>query len=320
MSDGGEQKSLGPVVVVTGPTASGKSSIAIELALRFGGEIVNADSMQVYRFMDIGTAKPSLEERASVPHYLFDMTTPDVEYDAGRYVLEARSVAADIHSRGKVVFLTGGSGLYIRAFLEGLAEVGGANPELRLRLEREHAQAVGEGDPTRLYRRLQAADPETAEGIHSNDLRRQIRALEIIEQFGVSASQLRSQHGFGDCPYEALHLVLDPGVEVLCARIDRRCHDMIEAGLLREVRQLRRRGYGAELRPMKAIGYRHINPVVDGSDTLANAVVAMQQDTRRFAKRQRTWLRKVTDAVWLDPTDSQAVEAAVTSFLRERER
>ena len=319
MSNCSEQKSQPPVVVVTGPTASGKSSIAIELALRFGGEIVNADSMQVYRFMDIGTAKPSLEDRARVPHHLFDVATPDVEYNAGRYVREARAVAENIHRRDNVVFLTGGTGLYIRAFLEGLAEVGGADPEIRARLEREHAQAVGEGDPTRLYRRLQAADPETAEGIHSNDLRRQIRALEIIAQSGAYVSQLRSQHAFGDRPYAALHLVLDAGVEVSGDRIDQRCHDMIEAGLLREVRHLRRRGYGAELRPMKAIGYRHINPVVDGSDTLANAVVAMQQDTRRFAKRQRTWLRKVRDAVWMDPADLDAIATAVERFLHHGE-
>jgi tRNA dimethylallyltransferase len=317
MTRSGGAKPQGPVVVVTGPTASGKSRLAIELALRFGGEVVNADSMQVYRFMDIGTAKPSLEERGRVAHHLFDVVAPDVEYNAGRYAREARAAAEDIHRRGKVVFLTGGTGLYIRAFLEGLAEVGGADPQFRSRLDREHARAVEEGDPTRLYRRLQASDAEAADRIHPNDLRRQIRALEIIEHFGVRVSELQSEHGFGDQPYAALHLAFDPGVEILAERIDQRCRDMIDAGLLQEVRRLRRRGYGPDLRPMQAVGYRHINAVVDGSDTLANAFVAMQRDTRRFAKRQRTWLRKVRDAVWMTPADTEAITTAVERFLSD---
>jgi tRNA dimethylallyltransferase len=306
-----------PVVVVTGPTASGKSGLAVQLALRFGGEVVNADSMQVYRFMNIGTAKPSLEERGRVAHHLFDVVAPDVEYSAGRYVQEARAAAEDIHRRGKIVFLTGGTGLYIRTFLEGLVEVGGADPQFRSRLEREHVRAVEEGDPTRLYRRLQEADAEAADRIHPNDLRRQIRALEIIEYLGARVSALQSQHAFGDRPYSVLHLAFDPGVEILAERIDRRCRDMIDAGLLQEVRQLRRLGYGPELRPMRAVGYRHINAVADGSDTLANALVAMQRDTRRFAKRQRTWLRKVKDAVWMIPTDTEAITAAVERFLSD---
>ncbi|NIW38873.1 MAG: tRNA (adenosine(37)-N6)-dimethylallyltransferase MiaA, partial [Gemmatimonadetes bacterium] len=140
-----------PVVVVTGPTAAGKTPLAIELALRFDGEIVNADSMQVYRYMDIGTAKPTPEQRARVPHHLLDVVTPDVPYDAGRYAREARAAARAIHERGRTVFLTGGTGLYIRAFLEGLVEAGGADPELRQTLEREHARAIAAGRSTLLY-------------------------------------------------------------------------------------------------------------------------------------------------------------------------
>jgi tRNA dimethylallyltransferase len=305
----------GPVVVVTGPTASGKTELAIALAERFDGEIVNADSMQVYRYMDIGTAKPSLEERGRVPHHLFDIVTPDADYNAGRYGQDARRVAREIQARGKLVVLCGGTGLYIRAFLEGLVGAGGAQEELREALEAEHAKAVAADDPERLHRRLTELDPAAAEKIHPNDLRRTIRALEIIETAGHPASRVREGHGFQDRPFPSLHLAIDPGRDVVAERINVRCQAMIDAGLLREVRGLRERGYGAELRPMQAIGYRHINPVVDGLDILTNAVEAMQVDTRRFARRQRTWLRKVESVVWMDPREEDEVLRAVDIFL-----
>ncbi len=313
--DRGARTSKPRVVVVTGPTASGKTPIAIEIALRFGGEIVNADSMQVYRYMDVGTAKPSPEQRARVPHHLLDVVTPDVPYSAGRYAEEARKAATEIHAAGKIVVLTGGSGLYIRAFLEGLLDAGEADPTLRVQLEDEARAAAAAGDSLRLHRRLAAIDPEAADRIHPNDQRRIVRALEIAASLGKPASRLRDDHAFGDRPYRALHLALDPGREALAARIDRRCGEMIDHGLLREARALRERGYGPELRPMRAIGYRHMAPVVDGADTLANALEAMRRDTRRFARRQRTWLRKVPSVQWLSPDASRAVFDAVESFL-----
>ena len=305
-----------PVVVVTGPTASGKSAIATLLAQRFEGEIVNADSMQVFRFMDIGTAKPGPDERSTVPHHLFDVVDPDEDYSAGRYALEARAAAARIHERGHVVFLTGGTGLYIRAFLDGLVETGQVDRIFRERLEGEQRRAATEGDPSRLHRRLAQLDPNAADRIHPHDVRRTVRALEILEQSGRPASSVRADHAFADRPFRVLHLALDPGREALAARIDRRCESMIEAGLLREVRALRERGYGPELRPMQAIGYRHIQPVVDGADTLVNAVRAMKADTKRFARRQRTWLRAVPEAVWLDPGRAAAILERVDRFLR----
>jgi tRNA dimethylallyltransferase len=309
----------GPVVVVTGPTASGKSALGVEIALRFDGEVLNADSMQVYRYLDIGTAKPSLEERARVPHHLFDVVAPDVNYSAGRYAREAREAAAQVHARRKLVVLVGGTGLYIRAFLEGLVQTGEPDAELREQLEREHARATREGDPGRLHRRLQELDPRAGRRIHPNDLRRTIRALEICQQSGESASALRGGHAFADRPYASLHLALDPERETLAVHIDRRCKWMIESGLLREVRGLRELGYGPELRCMQAIGYRHMRPVVDGSDTLANALVEMQRDTRRFAKRQRTWLRGVPEAIWMDPRDESSIYRAVEGFLAQKE-
>ncbi|MDH3212050.1 MAG: tRNA (adenosine(37)-N6)-dimethylallyltransferase MiaA [Myxococcales bacterium] len=307
-----------PVVVVTGPTASGKTELAVELALEFDGEIVNADSVQVYRHLDIGTAKPGPELRARIPHHLLDVVDPDVPYSAGRYAVEARAAAAAIHERARVVLLTGGTGLYIRAFCEGLLADGAADAELRDALEREHADAVAAGDPQRLHRRLQDRDPDAAAGIHPHDLRRVIRALEIRERSGVKASAQRRTHRFGDRPYATLHLAIDPGRDALDARIDARCHRMIEAGLLQEVRALQERGFGPALRSMQAIGYRHMAAVVAGHDTLANARAAMQRDTRRFARRQRTWLRGVPEAVWLKPDDRDQIFKLVEALLRGR--
>ena len=305
----------GVVVVVTGPTGGGKTALSIELCRRFDGEVVNADSMQVFRFMDIGTAKPSLEERAAAPHHLIDIVTPDQRFSAGQFAERARAAAGEIHQRGRVVFLTGGTGLYIRALLSGLIAGGGADPELREALEREHAEGAAAGDPARLHRRLELLDPEAARAIHPNDARRLVRAIEIRELAGEPASVLRAQHAFSDRSYTALHLAIDPGKEWLDERIDRRCQAMIDAGLLQEVRGLREMGYGPGLRPMQAIGYRHINPVADGSDILANAVVEMQRDTRRFARRQRTWLRAVPEAEWMDPRNEDVIYKRVEEFL-----
>lgn len=304
-----------PVVVVTGPTAAGKTALSIELALRFGGEIVNADSVQVYRYLDIGTAKPSLAERARVPHHLLDVVTPDVPYDAGRYAREARAAAAEVHARGGVVFVTGGTGLYIRVLLEGLLADAPADPQLRAELEHEAERAAEQGDPDRLHRRLAAIDPEAARAIHPHDRRRVVRALELVERTGTLASELRARHRFADRPFRILYLVIDPGVAALDARIGARAAAMIEGGLLQECRWLREQGYGPELRPLQSIGYRHVMQVVDGLDTLEGALEGMRRDTRRFARRQRTWFRAVGEAEWLHPDDHGSVEKRVTAFL-----
>ena len=314
----GDTMTLPPVVVVTGPTGSGKSALAIELAVRFSGEILNADSMQVFRYMDIGTAKPSVAERGIVPHHLFDVADPDEPYSAGRYANEARAAAASIHARGHCVFLTGGTGLYIRAFMDGLIQTDNVDPGLRKRLEDEQARDAEEGDPTKMHRRLSEFDSEAAAKIHPNDVRRTVRALEILEHSGEKPSQIRQDHGFQDRPFRVLHLAIDPGRDALNERIERRAEAMIEAGLLREVRDLRERGYAADLRPMQAIGYRHIQPVVDGADTLANALESMKTDTRRFARRQRTWIRPLPDVHWHDPADANGIFERVGAFLESQ--
>ena len=305
------------VVVVTGPTSAGKTRVAIDLALRFDAEIVNADSMQVYRFMDIGTAKPTLEQRARAPHHLLDVVAPDERYSAGRYAREARAAAARIHAAGRRVLLVGGTGLYIRAFLEGLLPGGAADAGLRAELEAEQERAAAAGDPERLHRRLEDLDPEAARGIHPHDVRRTVRALEICLASGAPASERRRAHAFSDRPYRSLHLALDPGRAALDARIDAYCREMIERGLLQEVRALRERGYGPELRPMGALGYRHMQPVLEGRATLADALVEMQRETRHFARRQRTWLRKVPEAIRVDPADFAGIAERVEDFLED---
>jgi tRNA dimethylallyltransferase len=306
-----------PVVVVTGATATGKTPLAIEIALRFGGEIVNADSLQVFRYMDIGSAKPTPEQRARVPHHMLDVVTPDVPYSAGLYAEAARGAAARVQARGGISILTGGTGLYIRAFLEGLIASGAADPELRAEIEGAHRRAIAEGDPERLHRELADLDPAAAERIHPHDARRITRALEIARQLGAKSSEVRAAHGFSDRPYRSLYLALDLDRATLAERIDARCEAMIRGGLLQEVRELLDRGYGPELRPMRAIGYRHVVPVARGETTLELALAQMRTDTRRFARRQRTWLRGVADAVAVDPREPDAVFARVEAFLED---
>lgn len=306
-----------PVVVVTGPTATGKTALAIALAQRFDGEIINADSMQVYRYMDIGTAKASATEQAEVPHHLLDVVAPNVRYSAGQYAEQARAAAARIHGDGKLVILTGGTGLYIRAFLHGLVEGGPLDVHQREDLEREHEAALEAGDPLRLHNRLRDADPDSAREIHPNDAKRVIRALELLAADGRTASERRAEHAFGDSPFRTLHLALDLERDALAERIDARCQHMLDAGLLQEVRGLRDRGYGFDLRPMQAIGYRHMQPVVEARGTLGDALTAMQADTRQYARRQRTWLRKVAEAEWIDAADGDAVWRRVEAFLAE---
>ena len=306
-----------PLIVIGGPTAAGKTSAAIELALRFDGEIVNADSMQVYRGMDIGTAKPGGAERARVPHHLIDIVAPNEPYHAARFAAEAAAAIELVRSRGRVPFLVGGTGLYIRAALFGLNAGVGRDSVFREALEAEHARAVAAGDTARLHRRLAEVDPTRAARLHPNDLVRIIRALEIHAATGRSATSVVRESA--PCArYDTLFFVLDPGRDALTARIDARCEAMISGGLLQEVRALREAGFGPELASMRAIGYRHMQPVIDGQATLANVLEAMKRDTRQFARRQRTWFRGEASVAWVEPADLSSIGARIETFLAAR--
>jgi tRNA dimethylallyltransferase len=287
------------VVVIAGPTASGKSGLAVELALALEGEIVNADAMQVYRGMDIGTAKPSVHERKGVPHHLLDVVNPDEAFNASIYRAMALPLIREISSKGNVCFVVGGSGLYIRSLLGGLFACPPSDSTLRDSLRREFKDLRNED----VHERLRRLDPEAARKIHPNDRLRIIRAFEIIRLAGRLPSDLSSEHGFTDRQLHALMLCLDVDREMLYRRINERTLSMVESGLKEETEALLRQGYSPELKPMKAIGYRHMVQHLKGEVSFEAAVHTMQRDTRRYAKRQLTWFRAEPEARWIDPED-----------------
>jgi len=284
------------LTVIAGPTASGKTAIAIELARRHGGEIVSADSQQVYRFFDIGTAKPSAEELAAVLHHLISVVDPLEPFSAAEYQRRADAAIEDITSRGKPVFVVGGTGMYLRILLHGLVEAPGADPELRAELE---ALAAAEGREA-VHRKLAEVDPETATKLPPQDLVRTIRALEIHKQTGKTASEFRREHAFAPDRYPFRMYVLNPPREALYRTIDARTAAMFQRGLVEEVRELIARGF-AEAAPMRSVGYVQAKAVVDGQLSMDEALQQTAQETRRYAKRQLTWFRKEPGALFVEP-------------------
>ena len=283
------------VVVIAGPTASGKTGLAVALAQRVGGEVVSADSQQVYRGLDVGTAKPTLEERAAVPHHLLDVAEPGEGWDAARFVQLADEAIAAIVARGAVPLVVGGTGLYIRALLHGMVEAPGRDPRLRAELESEAARL---GRPA-LHARLAAVDPEAATRIRPNDLVRIVRALEIAAS-GKTQSELFRAHAFAPVRYQATLFALAPAREELQRRIDERVEAMFRGGILDEARLLLER-FGAELPPRLPIGYGAAADVVRGRLTLEEAVRRVQAETRQYARRQVIWLRSEPGVEWLTP-------------------
>ena len=284
-------------VVVAGPTASGKSALGLDLAGRFGGEIVNADSRQVFRGLDVGTAKPTPEERRAVPHHLYDVVDPDEPFDTARYRDLARPCVLAIAARGRLPVVVGGTGLYLRTLCRGLFAGPAADPSLRSVLERIERARRGT-----LWRWCERLDPAAAARLHANDTVRLARALEVALRTGERLSAFQERHAFAEPLGETLFLVLDPPREALDRRIAERSRRMFtELGLLDEVRALRERGYGGDLRPMRAIGYREAAKVLDGEWTLEEGIAELVRSTRRFARRQRTWFRSEPGTIVLDP-------------------
>ena len=296
------------LLVIAGPTGSGKSELAVRLAEQVGGEIVNADSMQIYRGMDIGTAKPSAEERARVPHHLLDIVSPDLNFTASDFRREAAAAIADIDRRGKRTILVGGTGLYIRALLEGLVDSPTGDPELR----RQFADLPGE----ELLRRLSLVDPETATRLHPNDRVRIIRALEVFAQTGRPISAFRSEHAFSGTYYDALKMAIKVERPELYRRIELRVERMMQEGLVDEVGSLLALGYTREMKAMRSIGYKEIAAYLAGETTLNEAVDLIKRDTRRYAKRQMTWFGKENDIYWLEYPETFAnILAHVIEFF-----
>jgi tRNA dimethylallyltransferase len=299
------------IVVVTGPTATGKTSLAVDLALALDGEVVNADSMQVYRGMDVGTAKPSEEEMRGIPHHLLDVVDPDQPFNAARYRELAAPAVEEIVGAGRACFVVGGTGLYIRALLGGLFDCPEASPAVRARLNHAWEEEGGEA----LHERLQSLDPEAARRVHPNDRVRVLRALEVIELTGRPFSALAADHHFQEGAFDAFKVCLQMPRERLYERIDARSRAMMEGGLLEETRHLIEKGYSRELKPMQAIGYRHAAACLDGAWGRKEAVERLQADTRRYAKRQMTWFRGESNIHWHDPGDRDLMLREVARFL-----
>jgi tRNA dimethylallyltransferase len=285
-----------PLLILCGPTAAGKTALALELAHHFPLEIVSADSRQVYRGMDIGTAKASPEEQAGVPHHLLDVAEPNEAFTAGRFAELAHAAIGAILERRGCPALVGGTGLYIQVLTEGLVEAPGGDPELRRALL---AQEQAEG-PGSLYRQLQAADPPTAARLFPRDLVRIVRALEVHRLSGRPLSALQQAHGFRDQPYRTLKLGVHVEREELYRRIDRRAGAMLTGGLLEETAALLARGCRPESRALQTIGYREALACLRGEASEDETVAAIAQATRRYAKRQLTWLRRDHSIIWVD--------------------
>ncbi len=305
-------KSTPRYVIIAGPTASGKTDLAMQLSQSFAVEIVSADSMMVYRGMDIGTAKPNPRQRKVVPHHLIDILDPDEHYDAATFSLMASDCIARINASGRLPLVVGGTGLYLRALERGLVVAPPRNETLRRHL----SDLAAEKGKEFLYRRLIEVDPDSAAKISSTDLVRIIRALEIFHGTGTRASRLREAHGFRTKTAYSLYLVLDmPGSE-LRERIRRRAQWMIENGLVEEVRKLLAMGYGRNLKPMRALGYRHAIKFLDGRSDEQKLLDEMDKDTWRFARRQIRWFRSEADAIFV-PRDLGKVRQCVDEFLSQ---
>jgi tRNA dimethylallyltransferase len=300
-------------VVIAGPTGIGKTALAIAIAPPMSGEIVNADSRQIYRYMDIGTAKPTPAERAAAPHHLIDVVDPDQTLTMAEYQRLAYTAIDDIHRRGKMVLLVGGTGQYITAVLEGwrTPEVA-PNPVLRAEL----AAFAAEHGAEALFERLRALDAESASFMDPHNVRRTIRALEVCIETGQPFSAQRRKM---PPPYQVLELGLTMEREALYARLDARIDRMMAHGLLDEVQALHERGYDWRLPSMSGLGYAQLGTYLRGETTLDEAIMMIKRDTRTFVRRQYTWFRRHGALTWLESPESGAVRQMIEAWLRHRE-
>lgn len=300
-----------PLIILTGPTAVGKTALSVELAKRITGEIISADSMQVYRYMDIGSAKIKAEEMQGIPHHLIDVLDPEDEFHVFRFQQMAKEALEGIYERGHIPILAGGTGFYIQALLYDIHFSEEGNSPVRQRLEKE-AELYG---TQVLYERLKEVDPESAQIIHPNNKKRLLRALEYYELNGSRISLHNQEERRRQSPYAFCYFVLNDDRKKLYDRIDRRVDEMMDNGLVEEVRCLKSRGYRKDMVSMQGLGYKEILSYLDGELSLEEAVTLIKRDTRHFAKRQLTWFRRERDVIWIDKQDFDYDNEKILSYM-----
>jgi tRNA dimethylallyltransferase len=296
-------KQLPSIVLLAGPTGVGKTELALDLAEYLRTEIINADSMQVYRYMNVGTAKPTAAERDRVPHHLLDVVAPDEPFDAATYLQLAQPVAEQLQRCGKIPLVVGGTGLYLKTLVHGICAAAPGDAAVRQQLLKEFEQT----GLASLHRELLRVDPALGARLHPRDRQRIVRALEVYRVSAKPLSWWQAQHGFAQKRYRTLKIFLYRPREELYERIERRVHAMLAEGFLEEVAALLARGYGPELKSMQSLGYKHLVQHLLGKIGLDQAIHDMQRDTRHYAKRQVTWFRADPEFHWHDPANPEAI-------------
>lgn len=301
-----------PLIVLTGPTAVGKTSLSISLAKAVNGEIISADSMQVYKGMDIGSAKIRKEEMQGVTHYLVDILEPEEEFHIVKFQELAKAALEEIYAKGKIPILVGGTGFYIQAVTRDI-DFTQAEQETSYREELE--QFAKEKGAEYLHEKLREVDSKSAENIHANNVKRVIRALEFYHQNGTPISEHNEEQKQQTSPYNLAYFVLTAPREILYERIDRRVDQMMEEGLLEEVKSLRERGCHRGMVSMQGLGYKEILAYLEGEYPLEEAVRILKRDTSHFAKRQLTWFRREQDVIWVDKEQFHWNEAEILEYM-----
>ncbi len=286
-----------PLIVLTGPTASGKTSLAVALANKIGGEIISGDSMQVYKHMDIGTAKVTEAEKDGVPHYMIDEFEPDQECSVALFQKKVKAYMDDIYSRGKIPMIVGGTGFYIRAITHNI-EFQEIDTDMEIR-NRLMAEAKEHGEEY-LHNKLQEVDPVSAQNVHANNVQRVARALEYYEKTGEQISKHNEEEKTRETPYNLVFFGLNMERELLYSRIEQRVDQMLEEGLLAEAKSIYDKGYSKDLPSMRGIGYKEFYPYFEHTQSLESCVEILKQNTRHYAKRQLTWLRHQVKPIWIN--------------------
>lgn len=301
-----------PLIILTGPTAVGKTALSVKLAKVINGSIISADSMQVYRGMDIGSAKVTKEEMGGIKHYLIDVLEPDEEFHVVRFQQMAKEAMAEIYQEGKIPILTGGTGFYIQSVLYDI-DFTSQQEDIAYR-ERLEQLAKEQGNEA-LHAMLQEVDPVSAEKIHANNVKRVIRALEFYEKTGMPISEHNEKEAAKESPYTFCYFVLNDDRQRLYDRIELRIDQMLEQGLVDEVRKLKEKGYHKEMVSMQGLGYKEILAWLDGEISYEEAVYILKRDTRHFAKRQLTWFRREKDVIWVDKDKFNYDDDRILSFM-----